>query len=61
MAEVRNEMKDWNQKNPDLRIKFNMSAIQQRVKQARLTKDARFIKSAPQQIRQQVRQAVLAD
>ena len=61
MAEVRAEMQDWNQKNPDLRIKFNMSAIQQRVKQARLTKEARFIKSAPQQIRQQVREAVLAN
>jgi len=61
MEEVRAEIRDWNQKNPDLRIKFNMSAIQQRVKQARLTKEARFIKSAPQQIRQQVREAVLAD
>ena len=59
MSEVREEIRDWNQKNPDLRIKFNMSAIQQRVKQARLTKEARFIKSAPQQMRQQVRSAVL--
>lgn len=61
LTDVRAELADWNKKNPDLPIRLNMSAIRQRVKQARLTKEARFIKSAPKQIRSQVRESLTAD
>lgn len=61
LTDVRAEIADWNKKNPDLPIRLNMSAIRQRVKQARLTKEARFIKSAPKQIRSQVRESLTAD
>lgn len=58
LAEARSELADWNQKNPELPVRLNMSTIRQRVKQAKLTKEARFIKSAPKQIRGQVREAM---
>ena len=61
LTDVRAEIADWNKKNPDLPVKLNMSAIRQRVKQARLTKEARFVKSAPKQIRSQVRESLIAD
>jgi hypothetical protein len=58
LGKVREDLAAWNENNPDLPIKLNMSAIRSRIKQAALSKEDRFVKGAPKQMRQQLRDAI---
>ena len=52
--EARAELKRWNQQNPDQRIRLIPSQIRRRVVEMRKTREQRFIKTAPPEIRRQV-------
>lgn len=58
LAKVREDLQNWNSSNPELPIKLNLGAIRNRIKQAELSKEDRFVKSAPKQMRQRLRQAI---
>jgi hypothetical protein len=54
VGEARKELMEWNKTNPDMPVIIRPQDIQRRVKEARLTRDQRLIKSAPQAIRREV-------
>ena len=47
-------MMTWNRDNPESRIRITTQQIAQRVREANLSREQRFIKSAPKEIRGQV-------
>ena len=53
--EAREELADWNRKNPESPIRIDASQINRRVQQAMMTKARRLEKTAPQEIRQSVK------
>ena len=53
--EAREELADWNKKNPESPIRIDASQINKRVQQAMMTKARRLEKTAPQEIRQSVK------
>jgi hypothetical protein len=54
--DAREELKAWNAKNPDLRILVTMQQIYSRVKDMKRTREQRFIKTAPPELRRDVRE-----
>jgi hypothetical protein len=56
VRDAQQEMRDWNQRNPDLRVVIHPPQIQSAVKRMRETRQERFIKTVPREIRQQVKQ-----
>jgi hypothetical protein len=55
MTEARRRLKEWNERNPDLPIRINMKQVISRVKQMKMEKAGRLAKTAPREIRRQVR------
>jgi len=53
-TEARERLKRWNAENPDLPIKVTFAQILRRVKQANLTRDERFMKTAPPELRRRM-------
>jgi N12 class adenine-specific DNA methylase len=51
---ARQRLADWNKDNPDMPIRIKDAQILKRVKEARLTRDQRFIKTVPPEMRRQV-------
>jgi hypothetical protein len=54
-AEARQELIDWNADNPDSRIKIDYSQIFKRLKAMNMSKAQRIEKTAPKEIRAEVR------
>ena len=54
-AEARQELRDWNTKNPEARIVISDAQITKRLTEMRKTKDERIIRSAPKEMRGTVR------
>ena len=54
VAQARQRLQEWNAKNPDTPIVISGSQIARRVKEAQMTRDQRFIKTAPPEMRRQV-------
>lgn len=52
---ARDRLKEWNEKNPDTPISINSGQINKRVREMRLSKSERMIRSAPKDIRAEVR------
>jgi DNA repair protein RadC len=52
----REQLAEWNSKNPELVIRLNQGQILRRVREIRSTREQRFIRSAPPEIRGSVRQ-----
>lgn len=52
---ARARMQDWNEKNPDQRMKVNMPAVLKRVMEMRKPKDQRVADTAPKAMRAQMR------
>jgi hypothetical protein len=57
---AREELAQWNRDNPDSKININFSQIIRRVKEMSMDKATRLTKSAPKEIRNSVRQELLA-
>jgi N12 class adenine-specific DNA methylase len=55
VADAREMLADWNEKNPDTRIKINMPQIIKRVRAMRMSKADRIAASAPRELRAAVR------
>jgi hypothetical protein len=55
---ARQKMADWNADNPDLRIHVDSKNVLPRIKEMRMTREGRFVKSAPKEIRGAVRQSL---
>jgi hypothetical protein len=53
--DARNRLKDWNRQNPDSPIRIQQGQIQKRVKAMRMSKAERIAKTAPKEIRADVR------
>jgi hypothetical protein len=51
LADVREDLRAYNEKNPDTPIRINRSQIAKRVAQMRMTKEQRVMKAAPKEIR----------
>jgi hypothetical protein len=58
VRKAKQKLADWNADNPDLRIAINSRQIMQRTKALRTSREERFVKSAPKEIRGEVRQAL---
>ena len=58
VTEARERLRQWNEDNPEMRIKIGMPQIARRVKEARLTRDQRFIKTAPPELRSRMLQEI---
>lgn len=56
-ANARQILADWNEKNPEAAIKIDKGAIQRRVNQMKLTAQDRIIKTAPKEMRANVKAA----
>ncbi len=54
VADARQRLKDWNEKNPDTPIAISMSQIVRRVQQMKTTRAERVQKSAPKELRAQM-------
>jgi hypothetical protein len=55
VREAMDELRAWNERNPDLRIRITPEQIRRRVKEMSLTREQRVAKSAPKEIRSTVR------
>ena len=55
VQEARADIKAWNDKNPEAPIRIQMPQITRRVREMRASKQDRIAKTAPQEIRDQVR------
>lgn len=55
VQDARSSLEAWNQANPESPIRINMRQIFQRVKNMRMDKTERLAKTAPKEIREQVR------
>jgi hypothetical protein len=55
VREAMDELRSWNERNPDLRIKITPDQIRRRVKEMSLTREQRIAKSAPKEVRSTVR------
>lgn len=53
---ARTRLRQWNEDNPDMPIKISMTQVIRRVKQANLTRDQRFAKTAPPEMRRRILQ-----
>lgn len=53
IADARRELRDWNQKNPDMRIEITEAQINRRVQQMRMSRKQRNLKSTPPELRGQ--------
>lgn len=54
IKDARERLKDWNADNPDLPIKIKMSQVVAKVKALSSTRDQRFMKSAPPEMRRKL-------
>jgi hypothetical protein len=55
VQEARKELAEWNADNADLPIRINLRQIVEKVKNMRLPKDQRILKTAPKEIRNELR------
>ncbi len=55
---AREKLKEWNATNPDAHIGVTMQQVRRRVAEMRKTREERFIKSAPKEMRQSVKAAI---
>jgi 2'-5' RNA ligase len=55
---ARADLVDWNEKNPDSRIRIDMAGVNQRVKAMRALREERIAKTAPKGMRPAVREAL---
>ena len=53
-TEARERLKRWNAENPDMPIKITFAQVLRRVRQASLTRDERFMKTAPPELRRRL-------
>ncbi len=51
---ARDRIREWNADNPDLPVQVKLSNVLKRVKQANLTRDERFMKTAPPALRRRL-------
>lgn len=58
VTDARKEMLDWNEKNPDSKIRIDVTTIRRRVIEMRKTANARLLKTAPKSTRASVREAL---
>ena len=58
VKKARQRLVEWNQENPESRIAISPQQIRRRVREMRLARDARFIKSASKEMRGTVREVV---
>lgn len=58
---AKDEVRDWNTKNPDLPIRYSASAVRKQALEMKRDKDARIEKGAPKQIRETVRRQLAAE
>lgn len=61
VAAAREEMLDWNRKNPESPIRINMGQVLKRVRAMRQSKEARIAATAPREIRASVRRELAAE
>lgn len=57
-AAVRRELLLWNSRNPGARISISPSQVARRAREMRMTRDERFLKSAPKEMRPAVADAI---
>lgn len=55
---AREQMRQWNEDNPELRIHVDSKNVLPRIKEMRMTREQRFVKHAPPEIRTGVRAAL---
>lgn len=55
---ARDKLKDWNETNPEARIGVTMQQVRRRAAEMRKTREERFIKSAPKEMRQSVKATI---
>jgi hypothetical protein len=60
VKEAREELQEWNRANPDSPIRIQMPQIIKRVRQMNTSKTERIAKTAPKEIRAQVREELEA-
>jgi len=58
VQEAREELANWNRRNPDSPIRINMSQVLKRVRALKEDKASRMARTAPKEIRQEVRAAL---
>lgn len=58
VQKARDELSRWNEDNPESPIRINPFQIAQRVRAMNMSKSERIAKTAPKELRQQVRQAL---
>jgi len=58
LQDARDRLKDWNEKNPTDRIRIDGAQIVRRLREMRKTREERIIKSAPREMRQEVRSSL---
>jgi len=58
LQDARDRLKDWNEKNPTDRIRIDGAQIVRRLREMRKTREQRIIKSAPRELRAEVRSAL---
>lgn len=56
--EAREQLREWNEANPESRIAINSSQIKRRLKELQSDKAARFERAAPRELRQSVAEAI---
>ena len=55
VQEARDDIAEWNRKNPDQRMQISIPSVMRRVREMRKTKDQRIAASAPKAMRAQLR------
>ncbi len=58
VRDAQKKLHDWNRDNPELKIRVTMEQIRRRMKELRMPREQRFVKSAPPEIRSGVREAL---
>lgn len=58
VQEARARLKDWNEKNPDSRITVNAASIVRRVREMKMEKSDRLLKTAPKGMRAAMREEI---
>lgn len=53
--EAKEELKAWNERNPELRVRITTAQLMQRVREARRTREERFVRRAAPEIRREIR------
>ncbi len=59
VEQARQELRDWNARNPESPIRINMQQLQRRVKELRRSRSQRYTDTVPKELRRTVRDSIL--